>query len=114
MFVLASKGFIMTNRLLLKSPCRSLLGLVLFFAGALLSAQAQTGSIRGTVADPSGAVVPSATVTLTSASGASRFALSGGDGAFVIDQLDSGSYTLSANAEGFAPFDPLQGQIAAA
>ena len=87
--------------------------LLLLFASMCATAQAQTGSIHGTVADPSGAVVPSATITLTSQSGASSFVLSGGDGAFAIDSLAPGSYTISVSAEGFAPFDPLQVQIAA-
>src|ERR1035441_3033166 len=88
--------------------------LMLLLSGALSSpAQAQTGSIHGTVADPSGAVVPSASITLTSQGGASKFALSGGDGAFVIDSLESGSYTIYVSAEGFAPFDPLAVQVVA-
>ena len=99
----------------------SLISAVLLLCGTLpavtqtqtTSAQAQTGSIHGTVADPSGAVVPSATVTLTSQSGASKFALSGGDGAFVIDSLEPGSYTISVSAEGFAPFDPLAVEVVA-
>src|SRR5271169_3912424 len=97
----------MTNRIIL-----SLAALLLFLGGASSStAQAQTGSIHGTVADPSGAVVPSATVTVTGQSGASRLALSGGDGAFSIDSLEPGSYTVSVSAEGFAPFDPVVVQV---
>jgi|CZKZ01.1.fsa_nt_gi hypothetical protein len=88
--------------------------LLILLSGALTSAvQAQMGSIHGTVADPSGAVVPSASITLTSQGGDSKFALSGGDGAFVIDSLESGSYTISVSAEGFAPFDPLAVQVVA-
>jgi hypothetical protein len=91
---------------------------VLFICGALpataqtgtaqahtAAVQAQTGSIHGTVTDPSGAVIPSATITLTSKEGSSRSATSGGNGAFAIDRLEPGRYTISASAEGFAPFD---------
>lgn len=79
-----------------------------FLLGVLAaSAQSQTGSIHGTVADPSGAVVPSATITLTSQSGTAQFAMSGGNGAFSINALQPGSYTISVSAEGFAPFDPI-------
>ncbi len=99
----------MTNRITL-----SLAALLLLLGGPLSSAaQAQTGSIHGTVADPSGAVVPSASITLTSSGGASTFALSGGDGGFVIDSLEPGSYTISVSAEGFAPFDPFPVQVVA-
>jgi hypothetical protein len=99
----------MTNRFF-----RSFICSLFFFIGVLSAvSQSQTGSIHGTVADPTGAVVPSATVTLTSQSGASRFAMSGGNGAFAIDALAPGSYTLSVSAEGFAPFNPLQVQVVA-
>ncbi len=99
----------MTNRII-----SGLAALMLLLGGALYCpAQAQTGSIHGTVIDPSGAVVRSASITLVSEGGASKFAMSGGDGAFVIDSLEPGSYTISASAEGFAPFDPLPVQVAA-
>jgi len=87
--------------------------LLLLFVSFPISALAQTGSIHGTVADPSGAVVPSASITLTGQNGSSKFATSGGDGAFVIDSLAPGSYTISVSAEGFAPFDPLAVQVVA-
>jgi len=104
----------MTSKVLSNSIGRVLLGGVLLLSATLpAAAQAVTGSIHGTVADPSGAVVPSATVTLTGQAGASRFALSGGDGAFAINSLGAGLYTLTVSAEGFAPFDPLQVRIGA-
>ena len=87
--------------------------LLLLFVSLSSSAQAQTGSIHGTVADPSGAVVPSATITLTGQNGTSKFAMSGGDGTFVIESLKPGPYTISVSAEGFAPFDPPALQVAA-
>ncbi len=87
--------------------------LLLLFVSFPISALAQTGGIHGTVADPSGAVVPSASITLTGQNGTSKFATSSGDGAFVIDGLAPGSYTISVSAEGFAPFDPLPVQVVA-
>ncbi|MGD0913967.1 MAG: carboxypeptidase-like regulatory domain-containing protein, partial [Terracidiphilus sp.] len=99
----------MTKKLLL-----GFLGSVfLFFVSFAVSAQAQTGSIHGTVADPSGAVVQSASITITGQNGYSKIVMSGGDGAFVIDGLAPGSYTLSVSAEGFAPFDSLAIQVVA-
>jgi len=103
----------MTNKLLLNSILRVFLGAILILTGALTQPRPKPASFTAQWRNPTGAVVPSATVTLTSQSGASRFALSGGDGAFVIDKLDAGSYTLSVSAEGFAPFDPLSIQVAA-
>ena len=70
-----------------------------------LQAQAQTasGGVRGTITDPSGAVVPSATVTLTNSTGGAKSATSGADGAFAFDHLLAGRYSISINANGFAP-----------
>jgi len=95
-----------------KAILASLLGVLI---GALLvsnappaAAQAQTGSIQGAVTDPSGAMIPSATITLSSQSSPARSATSGADGTFAIDKLEPGRYILSASAEGFAPFAPIE------
>jgi hypothetical protein len=99
----------MKNKMIL-----SVLGGLLLLCGALgATTQAQTGAIRGTVADPSGAVVPSASITLSGPGGASIPVLSGGDGTFVINGLKPGAYTISVSAQGFAPFKPIQVQIVA-
>jgi Carboxypeptidase regulatory-like domain/TonB-dependent Receptor Plug Domain/TonB dependent receptor len=72
----------------------------LFGSGA---AWGQTnGDIRGTVNDPSGAVVPNATVTATlTGTDSVRVVTSDKDGAFVIPELAVGSYSVSAEAQGF-------------
>jgi hypothetical protein len=61
------------------------------------------GTIRGTVLDPSGALIPQAQVTITNASGFSRTLKSGAMGAFVAPHLAPGSYSVSINAAGFTP-----------
>src|SRR5580704_2004279 len=61
------------------------------------------GTIRGTVVDQSGAVVPGATVTLTGTAG-TRSATADKDGAFDIPELAVGSYDLTAEAKGFKKF----------
>jgi len=71
---------------------------------ASLSAAQATGSLHGKVADPSGAVVPGATVTVKSAAGQAASAVSGGDGAYTVKGLGPGDYTVSVSAAGFAPF----------
>ncbi len=94
----------MTKQAILSMICG-----VLLLCGALqATAQAQAGSVHGTVTDPSGAVIPSSTVTLTSKDGASRNTTSGAKGAFVIDRLEPGRYTITAAAKGFAPSDPVE------
>lgn len=78
-------------------------GLLLAFGiTATLLAQDATGSLRGTVADPSGAVVPQAAITLSSTSGSSRMAKSNAVGAFEMTRLVPGRYTLTVAAKGFA------------
>lgn len=81
---------------------------ILFFIGTLVhatSAKAQTpkGSVHGTVADPTGAMIPSATIVLSNDSGVVKTVLAGGDGAFVIDHVIPGRYSLVVTASGFAP-----------
>src|SRR5205807_3427350 len=65
---------------------------------------AQTGTVRGKVSDPSGAVIPNAVITAKSGSGQAKSATSGGDGQYQINGLAAGQYTVSASAQGFAPF----------
>ncbi|WP_348269148.1 TonB-dependent receptor [Edaphobacter paludis] len=66
-------------------------------------AQVATGTIRGTVSDPSGALVPQAEVTLANSSGFSRKIKSGAAGTFEMMRLVPGRYSLSVNAKGFTP-----------
>ncbi len=66
-------------------------------------AQAPTGEIRGTVTDPSGALVAGAQVQLSGAHGTSRSVTGGRDGSFQIAPVQPGKYTLVISAEGFAP-----------
>ncbi len=64
-----------------------------------------TGEIRGTVNDPSGAVVPGASITATlTGTDTTRTVTSDKDGAFDIPELAVGSYDLSADAQGFKKF----------
>jgi hypothetical protein len=80
-----------------------LLLLAIAFAFRTPVAAQSTGSLRGQVLDPSGAVVPQASVTLTQ--GATVFSVeSGNDGVFAFKAVPPGSYTLSARANGFATF----------
>jgi len=64
-----------------------------------------TGSIRGTVKDPSGAIVPSAQVTATLAGTATaRMVAVQSDGSFEIAELAVGSYEVTIEAAGFKKF----------
>src|SRR5271155_3259486 len=82
------------------------LGICLCFAamllGSPLAAQSTFGSISGTVADTSGAAVPDAQVTLTSAaSGAKQTYTTGGDGLYSFVNLNPGEYRLDVEKAGF-------------
>jgi hypothetical protein len=62
----------------------------------------QTPSLRGTVKDPSGAVVPGATIQL-SGSGAEQRKNTDRNGQFSFPSVASGQYQLRITAKGFAP-----------
>jgi hypothetical protein len=83
---------------------RNALVFVLF--GCLgLSAQQITGSIRGTVMDPMGAVVRGATVTVQqSETGLSRTASTNDSGNYVVLELPVGHYQLQVTAKGFQEY----------
>ena len=68
----------------------------------MLLAQAQSGTIVGTVADPAGAVVPGAQVTLRNeATGFQRVVETNASGDFVAYSIPTGAYTLAVEADGF-------------
>lgn len=64
--------------------------------------QSQNGEIRGTITDPSGALVSSANVVLSVEAGYSKSAQTGHDGTYVISSVPPGRYLLTVTAEGFA------------
>jgi hypothetical protein len=65
-------------------------------------AQTPTGSIQGTVADPQGAAVPGATITVVSNDTDNKKTLtSDGSGRFEIPFLNPGIYTVTVEAKGF-------------
>jgi hypothetical protein len=69
---------------------------------SLASAQEVTGSITGSVADPTGSSIAGATVKLISEStGAVRSASSDATGVFVFSAVAPGVYTVSAEQDGF-------------
>ncbi len=79
---------------------------LLFFASLAATAQGNAGAVRGTVTDPSGAVIPNATVHLTnSVSGLDRTESSDATGQFVFANVPFNPYKLSVSAKGFAPLN---------
>ena len=78
-----------------------------FLLVAALGASAQSGNagpVRGTVTDPTGAVVPGATVHLTNtASGLDRSTASDALGQFDFSNVPFNPYRIAISANGFAP-----------
>ncbi len=81
-------------------------------SGLVLPASAQspaqlsatTGTLRGQVTDPSGAVVPNAMVAVLASAGQTHSIPTSKTGTYEIGNLAPGKYTVTANAQGFAVF----------
>ena len=70
-----------------------------------LFAQTASGTVRGVVSDPSGAVVPQATISLTTPQGQSvSTTTSNREGFYELKGIAPGSYNVNATAKGFAVF----------
>jgi len=82
----------------------TLLPALLCVAPRVVFGQAQTaGELTGTVTDPSSAVIPGASVTLSRPStGYSRTLTANGSGEFDFPDLQAGQYVLKVSAKGFA------------
>ncbi len=78
--------------------------LFIFGGGLVASGQSTLSSLDGIVHDPSGAVVPNATLTLhRQESNTDRMVTTDANGAYTALNLDPGTYTLRSAAPGFAP-----------
>ena len=70
-----------------------------------LFAQTASGTLRGVVTDPSGAVIPQAAVSLTTPQGQSvSSTTSNREGFYELKGIAPGSYNVNATAKGFAVF----------
>ena len=79
--------------------------LAILIAGLNVGAQQITGNIRGTVVDPSGAVVTGATVAARQTeTGLTRTAVTDHAGAYVVVELPVGHYQLQVEAKGFQKY----------
>lgn len=74
----------------------------IFLVATSIHAQSTTGSISGTVADPNGASVVGASITVrNTATGAERTGTSNDRGAFTFNLLTPGIYTATVEGSGF-------------
>jgi hypothetical protein len=85
-------------------PILPLVALLLISVGA----QAQTGNagtVRGNVTDPSGAVIPGATIHLTNpGSGLDRSTTTDASGQFIFSNVPFNPYQITVSASGFSSF----------
>ncbi|ABF40417.1 TonB-dependent receptor [Candidatus Koribacter versatilis Ellin345] len=66
------------------------------------SSGGNTGAIEGTVADPTGAVIPNATVTIKNpVTGYTAKAATGNDGSYIFRNVPFNNYHVTAEAKGF-------------
>lgn len=76
--------------------------LAIVFTMAVAHAQLSTASLSGTVTDPTGAVVPNATIVLTQTStNFTRTGVTKADGSFHEEFLPVGTYSVRVSAPGF-------------
>src|SRR6266700_4977171 len=81
---------------------RNFLVLAVSFRAVASHAQVTSGTIFGTVKDPSGAVVTGASETISSpANGLTRKVTTSDSGEFVAPSLLPGTYTITIEATGF-------------
>src|SRR5438034_11068245 len=85
-------------------PMRRIISLTILLVAfaAPSSAQRITASLRGTVTDSTGAVVPGATVTVKNENtGFSRSTITNGSGSYSFGELPTGPYTVEVSLTGF-------------
>ena len=83
--------------------CGLLLAASLVGSSLFAFAQANSGAIHGSVADPSGAVIPNASVSITTPDGHTVTTVtSTASGAYQANRLAAGTYIVVGSAEGFA------------
>jgi hypothetical protein len=86
----------------------ALLVIALLIAPSLMAQSLVSGDLTGSVTDPSGAVVPNATVVLkNNATGAQHTTTTTSSGAYRFSLLPPGSYTVSASAQGFSKAEEM-------
>jgi len=79
------------------------MGVALAILFCQIAAQAQTGSISGTVVDSQGAVVPGASVAIKGQNGSTFTATTNNDGFFIVPGVLAGTptYTVTVSAKNF-------------
>ena len=94
--------------LLMTLPAKILLACMvawLAMAPVAIAQDVQSATVVGTVTDPTGAVVPNATVTLmNTATNVAAHATTNAEGAYYIPFQPAGTYTLTIDGTGFKKY----------
>jgi hypothetical protein len=81
----------------------ALAGALAFSTAPILHAQSDNGRVTGIVTDPTGAVIPGTTITLTNVdTGAIQTITAGQDGNFTFGAVPRGNYKVEAAHDGFS------------
>lgn len=79
--------------------------ILLLLLASSIDAQTYRGSIRGTVTDPNKAVIPAASITLSSKeTNEQRTSVTNAAGDYAVSSLPPGTFTLKVSAAGFETF----------
>ncbi len=79
-----------------------------------VTASANSGTLRGHITDPTGALIPGAQVTIANSSGtAVKTVTADASGSYSVSGLPAGGYIIQATFAGFAPFSSPTIQLAA-
>jgi len=90
-----------SSKFSLQTLCRLIAILTVLTINIL--AQTPTGSLVGTITDPTGAAIPDATVTIRdAATGTSRTTVTSQGGAYEFTNLRPATYEVTAEAKGFS------------
>jgi len=104
-------NFLPSSKLALRSLTVLSAICLLFVIG---NAQPQSkGTVRGKAMDALGALVGGASVTIINDTGSQQTTQTNRDGAFTINNLAPGRYTLRAAAPGFAPYENSEVEVSA-
>src|SRR5712692_7695687 len=75
--------------------------------------QQPKGTIRGQVTDEFGGVIVGATVVAVDRNGVEKTATTNGDGAYVVNGLTPGNYTVRVKAKGFGDYEQADVELTA-
>lgn len=85
--------------------------LCLLLTTAIARPQQAGGTLEGSILDPTGAVIPRASVTVSSTDGSPRSVVSDAEGHYVVRGLRPGEYAVSASSPGFMQPKPARVHI---